>query len=87
MNSTSYNRRMKRMTQLIKSLTPTLRRIPAPLPRPGTPALTTPKVGDAKKDAARRAEYGTVDCLRLDSSVPRYWLTRATDDTPRRNRS
>ncbi len=85
--SLGYARRVKRMISLIKGLYPILRRIPSPLPKPGSPALWTPKVGDAKKDAARREDYTERDALRLDSSIPVYFVTRSTDDAPRRTRS
>lgn len=84
--SLSYAKRLKRMIQLCKSLHPLLARIPSSLPRPGTPSLWTPKLGDAKKDAARKQEYGERDAKRLDSSTPVYFLTRSTDDSPRRTR-
>lgn len=85
--SIAYARRVKRVVTLIKGLYPTLRRIPSPLPRPGSEALWTPKVGDAKKDAQRREDYGVRDAKRLDSSIPTFFLIRSTDDTPRRTRS
>lgn len=87
MTSTSYNRRMKRLIAFIQQLHPSLARIPAPLPRPGSEALRTPKLGDAKKDAARKEWFGVEDAKRLDSSTVRYWLERATDDVLRRSRS
>lgn len=84
--SAIYRSRLKSMIELIKGLHPLLPHIPSPLPRPGSPTFSAPKVWDAKKAQARQEEFEKRDQFRLDSSVAPYWLQTATDDTPRRGR-
>ena len=80
-----YQKRLKRLITLIKGYRPLLARIPAPLPRPNTDSFRAAAKGDAKTDTKRKEEFSKRDALRLDSSVPRYFLDAATlDDTRRR---
>ncbi len=85
--SHTYRSKLKKLVTLIKSLYPTLHRIPKPLPRPGTDAFKMGNTGNSKADAARKEGFAQRDARRLDSSVPRYFLEAASFDDVRRNRS
>jgi hypothetical protein len=85
-HSRVYQKRLKNLIESLKNLYPLLTRIPKPLPRPGTDAFRAAAKGDAKSDTKRKEEFTKRDSLRLDSSVPRYFLDAATLDD-RRTRS
>lgn len=70
---------IKRLTIAIKALYPTLKRIPNPLPRPGSPANQIPGSVTATQADNLRAEFGAVDARRLDKSVVRYFATISED--------
>jgi hypothetical protein len=86
-NSASYLRRLKNLVESIKSLHPLVKRIPAPLPRPGTPAFGPSKDAAAKDITARQEAFQKADNLRLDKSVAPYFLQAATIDDTRRQRA
>ena len=63
---------IRRLTRLAKSLYPTLRRIPNPLPRPDSPAYTLK--GNNREEAQRRAtEFERADSRRLDKGTIRWF--------------
>ncbi len=76
--SHTYRSKVKRLTTLIKSLYPTLRRIPAAIPPLNSEAnRISPKLG-AKEATARKEAFGKLD-KRLDKETVRYWLQMPED--------
>jgi len=74
-SSSSYNRRIKVLTNLIKSLYPTLERVPSPARRnPGT----------SKDESKKQAEFNKANDKRLDKNTVKYFLESATFDESRR---
>ncbi len=82
-----YLKRLKSMVELCKSLHPFLVRIPNPLPRPNTDSFRGGKAMDAKTAQARQEAFNKRDSLRLDKSVPTFFLSQASFDETRRSRS
>jgi hypothetical protein len=64
---------IRRLTRLVKSLYPTMRRIPNPLPRPNTDAFRAGKTVDNKAAQERQAEFERADSRRLDKSTIRFF--------------
>jgi hypothetical protein len=82
--SAIYRTRVKRLTQLLKSVNPLLKRLLAPLPRPGSPAYPSPKVWDAKQAQARQERYEDQDRNRLDRTAAPFWLSQLSEDSDAR---
>lgn len=64
---------IRRLTRLVKSLDPLLKRVPAPLPRPGSEAFSPSKDSTAEAMRLRREAYERADAKRLDKGVVRFF--------------
>lgn len=82
MSTHRNTRAIKRLTLLAKSLHPMLRRIPNPLPRPGTDAFKGNI--DAKTAQARQEAFVREDSRRLDKGVIRFFATPFGNDEKRK---
>ena len=76
-HSHTYRTRVKTLTELVKSLYPTLRHIPAPLPAIGSEANRISSKLSAKDATARKEAFGEQNEKRLDKGTIRYWLENA----------
>ena len=85
--SAIYRSKVKRVTQLLKSLHPLIKRLPAPLPLPNTESFKGGKAMDAKTAQARQEAFNKADSKRLDRSAAPFWLAKLTEDETRRSRS
>lgn len=77
----TYRKTIKRIVQAAKSLRG-LARMPAPLPRPGSPAYRYPKIIDGKDHKAtkgRMDQYEELDSVRMDRAVAHYYAEQAMD--------
>lgn len=79
--SHAHQKRIRRLTRLVKSLHPTLSHVPAPLPSIGSEAnRISPKLS-AKEATMRKEEFNKANEKRLDKAAIKYW-TLAPDDQP-----
>lgn len=79
--SHTHQKRVRKLTRLVKSLYPTLAHIPAPLPPVGSEANRIAKNASAKDVTKRKEEFGRVNEKRLDKDTVKYW-TLTPDDQP-----
>lgn len=78
--SHAHQKRIRKLTRLIKELHPLLARIPAPLPPIDSEANRISQKLSAKEATARKEVFGKQDERRLDKETVRYWVT-APDDS------
>lgn len=70
-----YRKAAKRMVARIKSLNPLMERIPAPLPKPDSPALTFARKAEVKEVTAAKLAYQKADQFRADKDTLHYWIS------------
>lgn len=71
---------IRRLTNLAKSLHPHLQRVPAPLPRPGSVAYSSPRDYSAKEAQRRQDAYQEADPRRLDKGTIQFFASAASFD-------
>lgn len=82
--SHGYQKRVRKLTRMIKDLHPLMSKISAPLPTLNSEAnRISPKLS-AKDATARKEEFGKREAKHLDKAAIAYWLK--TDDTYKSNR-
>ena len=73
--SHAHQKRVRKLTRLVKELHPLLARIPRPLPPINSEANRISSKLSAKDATARKEEFNKVNERRLDKETVRYWLT------------
>lgn len=81
MQSHTYQKKIKALTELVKQFYPTKRRISAPLPSIGSEANRISTKLTAKEATARKEAFGKLDAKYLDKATLAYWL-KSPDDQP-----
>jgi len=77
--SHGYQKRVRKLTRMIKDLHPLMSKIPAPLPTLNSEAnRISPKLS-AKDATVRKEEFGKREAKHLDKAAIAYWLK--TDDS------
>lgn len=78
--SHGYQKRVRKLTRMIKDLHPLVSKIPAPLPTLNSEANRISSKLSAKEATARKEEFSNREAKHLDKAAISYWL-KSPDET------